>query len=79
MSAPSDIRLGQWTPYARDLYDFLVATFSNSQGGLADLETLNSASGLNSTEWEDLLQYTSQVLPTWNMDDNNLTCCPCRF
>ncbi|KAJ3796999.1 aflatoxin-detoxifizyme [Lentinula aff. detonsa] len=51
----------QWTPEANELYDLLILTFSDD-GHLADLETLRSASGLTSNEWEDLLQYTIQVL-----------------
>jgi len=53
---------GQWTAQARDLYDLLIATFSNDQGGLADLKGLQNASGLTSDEWDALLQYTAQVL-----------------
>ena len=53
--------IGQWTPYAQDLYDLLIATFSNGQRGLADLEALQSTSGLSSIEFVDLLQYTAQV------------------
>ncbi|KAJ3503498.1 hypothetical protein NLJ89_g8405 [Agrocybe chaxingu] len=52
---------GQWTPQAQDLYDLLILTFSNGQGGLVDLVALQSASGLSAEEWEDLLQYTSQA------------------
>ncbi|KIK54670.1 hypothetical protein GYMLUDRAFT_48591 [Collybiopsis luxurians FD-317 M1] len=51
----------QWTPYAIDLYDLLVLTFSDN-GKIADLTKLQSASGLSSEEWEDLMQYTVQVL-----------------
>ncbi|KAJ3789360.1 aflatoxin-detoxifizyme [Lentinula aff. detonsa] len=51
----------QWTPEANELYDLLILTFSDD-GHLADFETLRSASGLTSNEWEDLLQYTIQVL-----------------
>ncbi|KAF8902149.1 peptidase family M49-domain-containing protein [Gymnopilus junonius] len=53
---------GQWTPQALDLYDLLILIFSSEQGGLADVDTLQKTSGLTPTEWEDLLQYTSQVL-----------------
>ncbi|PPQ86247.1 hypothetical protein CVT25_005576 [Psilocybe cyanescens] len=53
---------GQWTPQAQDLYDLLISTFSGEKGTLADVEVLQKKSGLSSTEWEDLLQYTSQVL-----------------
>jgi hypothetical protein len=34
---------------------------SNDRAGLADLEALKKNSGLDSTEWEDLLQYSAQV------------------
>ncbi|KAF8964677.1 aflatoxin-detoxifizyme [Flammula alnicola] len=53
---------GQWTPQAQELYDLLILTFSDGQGGLADLDALQKAAGLTSSEWEDLLQYTTQVL-----------------
>jgi dipeptidyl-peptidase-3 len=51
---------GQWTPQAEKLYDLLILTFSDS-GHLADLEGLKQKSGVSAAEWEDLLQYTSQV------------------
>ncbi|KAJ3838296.1 aflatoxin-detoxifizyme [Lentinula raphanica] len=51
----------QWTPEANELYDLLILTFSD-HGNLTNLQTLQSASGLASDEWEDLLQYTVQVL-----------------
>ncbi|PPQ71974.1 hypothetical protein CVT24_008191 [Panaeolus cyanescens] len=53
---------GQWTTQARDLYDLLILTFSDGQGNFADLSKLQTDSQLSSAEWEDLLQYTSQVL-----------------
>ncbi|KAF9532974.1 aflatoxin-detoxifizyme [Crepidotus variabilis] len=53
---------GQWTEEARDLYDLLIATFSDSKGGLSNFDNLKKEAGLNETEWEDLLQYTAQVL-----------------
>ncbi|KAF9482745.1 aflatoxin-detoxifizyme [Pholiota conissans] len=34
----------------------------DGKGGLADLGALQTAAGLTSSEWEDLLQYTTQVL-----------------
>jgi dipeptidyl-peptidase-3 len=44
------------------LYDLLIAIVSsNDQGSLADLEALKKNAGLDSTEWEDLLQYIAQV------------------
>ncbi|KAF9564650.1 aflatoxin-detoxifizyme [Agrocybe pediades] len=53
---------GQWTAQAQDLYDLLILTFSDGKDSLADLAELQKASELNATEWEDLLQYASQVL-----------------
>ncbi|KAF4615358.1 hypothetical protein D9613_003051 [Agrocybe pediades] len=53
---------GQWTAQAQDLYDLLILTFSDGKDSLADLAGLQKASELNATEWEDLLQYASQVL-----------------
>ncbi|KAL4251709.1 Dipeptidyl peptidase 3 [Abortiporus biennis] len=52
---------GQWTPQAQKLYDLLILTFSDNKK-LADLEALKTKSGVSSEEWEDLLQYSSQVL-----------------
>ncbi|KAI0082668.1 aflatoxin-detoxifizyme [Panus rudis PR-1116 ss-1] len=52
---------GQWTPYAQELYDLLILTFSDN-GKLADLESLQQKSGVAPQEWEDVLQYTTQVL-----------------
>ncbi|KAI0934329.1 hypothetical protein AcV5_006205 [Taiwanofungus camphoratus] len=52
---------GQWTPQAQKLYDLLILTFSD-RGRLADLEGLKQRSALTPEEWEDLMQYTSQVL-----------------
>ncbi|PPQ66069.1 hypothetical protein CVT26_010811 [Gymnopilus dilepis] len=46
---------------AQDLYDLLILTFSNEQGGLADVEALRKTSGLAANDWDDLVQYTSQV------------------
>ncbi|KDR81604.1 hypothetical protein GALMADRAFT_239656 [Galerina marginata CBS 339.88] len=53
---------GQWTPQAQGLYDLLVLTFSNEQGDIANLDALQKTSGLNASEWEDFLQYSSQVM-----------------
>lgn len=52
----------QWTPQATDLYDLLILAFSTDNGALANLESLKASSGLSSEEWDDLLQYTTQVL-----------------
>ncbi|KAF8628356.1 hypothetical protein AX15_003891 [Amanita polypyramis BW_CC] len=52
----------QWTPEARDLYDLLISLFSTEKGTLADLGTLKASSGLSLEDWEDLVQYTAQVL-----------------
>ncbi|KAF8903038.1 aflatoxin-detoxifizyme [Mucidula mucida] len=51
----------QWTPQASDLYDLLILTFSKD-GKLADLDALQRTSQVSSEDWDDLLQYTSQVL-----------------
>lgn len=51
----------QWTQQASDLYDLLILTFSEN-GKLASLETLQKRSGLSDEEWEEMLQYTTQVL-----------------
>ncbi|KAG5652743.1 hypothetical protein H0H81_003884 [Sphagnurus paluster] len=53
---------GQWTPQATSLYDLLIATFSTPNGTLADLAALQKQANLSDEEWEDLLQYTTQVL-----------------
>ena len=42
------------------LYDLLILTFSEN-GKLADLDALRAKSGVSAAEWDDLLQYTSQV------------------
>ncbi|KAK7014867.1 putative dipeptidyl peptidase [Favolaschia claudopus] len=52
----------QWTTQATDLYDLLILTFSNNSGKLADLQALQNSAGLSADEFNDLLQYTSQVL-----------------
>ncbi|XP_006458134.1 hypothetical protein AGABI2DRAFT_64000 [Agaricus bisporus var. bisporus H97] len=54
---------GQWTPHAIELYDLLILIFSSSDKfKLADLEALRVASKVNTEDWENLLQYTIQVL-----------------
>ncbi|EPQ58127.1 aflatoxin-detoxifizyme [Gloeophyllum trabeum ATCC 11539] len=52
----------QWTPHATSLYDLLILAFSDNNGNLADLDALKANAGLGDGDWEDLLQYTSQVL-----------------
>lgn len=52
---------GQWTPEATSLYDLLILTFSEN-GKLTNLEALKSKAGLSDEEFEDVLQYSSQVL-----------------
>ncbi|KZP31688.1 aflatoxin-detoxifizyme [Athelia psychrophila] len=52
---------GQWTPQAQNLYDLLILTFSD-HGKPVDLAALQKKAGLTDEEWEDLLQYTTQVL-----------------
>lgn len=52
---------GQWTPQAQRLYDLLILTFSDG-GKLADLEGLKQRSGVSPEDWEDIMQYTTQVI-----------------
>ncbi|TFK19126.1 aflatoxin-detoxifizyme [Coprinopsis marcescibilis] len=52
----------QWTPEAKDLYDLLIATFSDKNKSLTDLSKLHKASGIPDNDWDDLLAYTVQVL-----------------
>jgi dipeptidyl-peptidase-3 len=54
-------RQEQWTPQAKALYDLLILTYSTNQGVLADLHALKTSSGLSDEDWNDLLQYTTQV------------------
>ncbi|KAH8833631.1 aflatoxin-detoxifizyme, partial [Flagelloscypha sp. PMI_526] len=49
----------QWTSYATDLYKLLTTTFSNN---ISALPALQDKSGLTESEFQDLLQYTVQVL-----------------
>ena len=51
---------GQWTEHAQSLYDMIILVFSQN-GKLANLEALKTKSGVSDEEWEDLLQYSSQV------------------
>lgn len=51
----------QWTPQALRLYDLLILTFS-SGGKLADLDALSQKSGISHEDFEQVLQYSSQVL-----------------
>ncbi|KAG1890987.1 peptidase family M49-domain-containing protein [Suillus subluteus] len=51
----------QWTPQALRLYDLLILTFS-SNGKLADLDALSQKSGISYEDFEQVLQYSSQVL-----------------
>ncbi|GJE95136.1 aflatoxin-detoxifizyme [Phanerochaete sordida] len=51
----------QTTPHARQLYDLLILTFSKD-GKLADLSALKQQSGVSGQDWNDLVQYTVQVL-----------------
>ncbi|KAJ4481110.1 aflatoxin-detoxifizyme [Lentinula aciculospora] len=51
----------QWTSQAHDLYDLLILLFSED-GKLADVQKLQSASQLTPEEWENITQYTIQVL-----------------
>lgn len=51
----------QWTPQATALYRLLILTFSTSGETFADLPALQRNAGLSDSEWEDLMQYTTQV------------------
>lgn len=51
---------GQWTPQAQQLFDLLILTFS-ANGKLADLEALKKRSGVSQQDFDDALDYTSQV------------------
>ena len=51
---------GQWTEQAQSLYDLITLVFSEN-GKLANLGALKKKSGVSDGEWEDLLQYSSQV------------------
>ncbi|KNZ71745.1 Dipeptidyl peptidase 3 [Termitomyces sp. J132] len=53
---------GQWTPHASGLYDLLILTFSTPEGSLTDLTALQQQAGVSTEDWDDLLQYTLQVL-----------------
>lgn len=52
---------GQWTAEAQKLYDLLIVIFSGEKGKLGDVDGLRQKSGVTDEEWEDVLQYTSQV------------------
>ncbi|KAF9224504.1 dipeptidyl-peptidase III [Gyrodon lividus] len=52
---------GQWTPQATKLYDLLILTFSTN-GKLTDLDALKSKSSVSQQDFDQLLQYTSQVM-----------------
>ncbi|KAL5533047.1 hypothetical protein ACEPAF_4823 [Sanghuangporus sanghuang] len=52
---------GQWTPQSASLYDLLILTFSDNEK-LANLDNLKTKSGLNDEDWNNVLQYSSQVL-----------------
>ncbi|KAF9236417.1 peptidase family M49-domain-containing protein [Melanogaster broomeanus] len=52
---------GQWTPQATKIYDLLILTFS-ANGKLADLGVLKNNSGVSQRDFDDVLQYTAQVL-----------------
>ncbi|KAG8954151.1 hypothetical protein FRC04_000371 [Tulasnella sp. 424] len=54
---------GQWTDYAQDLYDLIIATFSDADKKiLTDLDALKKSSGLTDEEWQWTLEYAAQVL-----------------
>ncbi|CAK5277698.1 unnamed protein product [Mycena citricolor] len=52
----------QWSPQATALHDLLILTFSDGEGKLADLPALKTKAGVAESDFEDLLQYTSQTL-----------------
>ncbi|KAF8833939.1 dipeptidyl-peptidase III [Paxillus ammoniavirescens] len=52
---------GQWTPQATKLYDLLILTFSTN-GKLVDLDALKNKSGVSQQDFDELLQYSSQVM-----------------
>ncbi|KAH7888205.1 peptidase family M49-domain-containing protein [Phlebopus sp. FC_14] len=52
---------GQWTPQGQKLYDLLILTFSTN-GKLADLVVLQNKSSVSQEDFENVLQYASQVL-----------------
>jgi len=55
-------KLGQWTSQAVELYDLLILTLSNDdKSKLGNLDELRVTSGLSVEEWDDLLQYITQV------------------
>ncbi|KAF7304876.1 Dipeptidyl peptidase 3 [Mycena kentingensis (nom. inval.)] len=51
----------QWTPFATDLYDLLILTFSDA-GKLADLDQLKQKAGISDADFEAISQYASQTL-----------------
>jgi dipeptidyl-peptidase III len=48
------------------LYDLLILIFGDN-GHISDLEGLKQRSGVSEEDWEDLLQYTSQVSDIQNL------------
>ncbi|VDB82956.1 unnamed protein product [Peniophora sp. CBMAI 1063] len=56
------IILAQQAPHMEKLYDLIIALFTTPDGKTADLESLKSSSGVSAEDWEDVLQYTTQVL-----------------
>ena len=51
---------GQWTPQAQKLYDLLILIFSDN-GKIADIAALKSKSGVSDQEWQQVVDYTTQV------------------
>ncbi|KAL4074933.1 peptidase family M49-domain-containing protein [Scleroderma yunnanense] len=52
---------GQWTPQVQRLFDLLILTFSTNEK-LADLEALKKRPSICQQDFDDALEYTSQVM-----------------
>jgi dipeptidyl-peptidase-3 len=65
----------QWTPQATALYQLLILTFSTNSESFADLPALQRSAGLSDNEWEDLMQYTTQVSRTLRFSTTFLIPC----
>ncbi|MBW0514372.1 hypothetical protein O181_054087 [Austropuccinia psidii MF-1] len=58
------IIMNQWTPQAEDLFDFILSLFGSSSNPTrpASFASLRKKSGLCDLEWNQLLDYSAQVL-----------------
>ncbi|CAH7671578.1 peptidase family M49-domain-containing protein [Phakopsora pachyrhizi] len=56
--------MNQWTPRAEQLYNFITCVFGSTDDPtrLSSFQSLKSQSSLRDQEWNDLLDYCSQVL-----------------